>query len=71
MMQTGGREGMIMLNDALLKLVMDGTVAADEAMAKAVDKKDFNEKLKVAGIVSEYGSAWPGRAASRPAENRA
>ena len=53
MMQTGGREGMVMLNDALLKLVMDGTVSADEAMAKAVDKKDFHEKLKVAGIVSE------------------
>jgi len=49
-MQTARREGMVMLNDAVLRLVMDGVVDAAEAMAKAVEKKDLAEKLKVAGV---------------------
>jgi twitching motility protein PilT len=47
-MQVGGREGMILLNDALLKLVADDKVDAAEAMSKAVDKKDFQQKLQTA-----------------------
>jgi twitching motility protein PilT len=52
-MQTARKEGMMMLNDAALKLVMEGTVDAEEAMDKVVDKKDFLDKLKVAGLRAE------------------
>ena len=51
MMQTGGRLGMLMLNDALLQLVMDDVVDVKEVMAKAIDKVDMAEKLKVAGVL--------------------
>ena len=47
-MQVGGREGMVLLNDALLKLVSEGQVEASEAMNKAADKKDLQMKLKTA-----------------------
>ena len=50
MMQVGGRTGMVLINDAALKLVMQGLVDPKEAYAKIVDKADFIEKLKVAGI---------------------
>ncbi len=49
-MQTGAKFGMVMLNDQLARFVMEGTVAAEEAMGKAVDKRDLAMKLKVAGI---------------------
>ena len=49
-MQTHGRAGMVMLNDAILRLVMDGLVEVKEAMAKALDKKDLADKLQVAGL---------------------
>ena len=52
-MQTHGRDGMVMLNDAILRLVMNGLVDATEAMSKAIDKKDLAEKLKVAGLTDE------------------
>ena len=52
-MQTGGRQGMVMLNDAILKLVMEDIVDAKEAMAKSLDKNDLSEKLQVAGIPLE------------------
>jgi len=49
-MQVGAKLGMICLNDALLKLVMEDKVTAEEALAKAVDKEDLRQKLKVAGL---------------------
>jgi twitching motility protein PilT len=49
-MQTGRKLGMISLNQALMELVEGGSVSADEAYAKAVDKnamvKEF-ERLKM------------------------
>ncbi len=47
-MELGGRDGMITLNTSLLKLVTDGVVDSNEAMSKALDKKDFQQKLQVA-----------------------
>ena len=49
-MQTGARQGMVMLNDAILKLVMEDVVDVEEAMAKSIDKVDMKQKLQVAGI---------------------
>ena len=49
-MQTGGRQGMVLLNDALAKLVTDGTVAVQEAFTKAIDKEGFALKLRGAGL---------------------
>jgi twitching motility protein PilT len=49
-MQTGAKVGMTLLNDALIKLVMDDKIEADEALAKSVDRKDMAQKLQVAGI---------------------
>lgn len=48
--QTGGKLGMIMINDAILRLVMDDIVDPKEAMAKTLDKEDLASKFKVAGI---------------------
>jgi twitching motility protein PilT len=50
-MQTSGRMGMVMLNDAILKLVIDGVVDVQEALGKSADKKDLHEKLTVAGLL--------------------
>jgi len=50
LMQVGAKLGMICLNDALLKLVLDDKVTVEEALAKSVDKEDLRVKLKVAGF---------------------
>ena len=47
-MQTGGKHGMKLLNDALLELVQAGTVDAGEAYRKSVDRD---------ALLSQYGSA--------------
>lgn len=44
-MQMGAKEGMVLLNDALLKLVKDGTVSPQEALLKAVDKNELKDKF--------------------------
>ncbi|MCX5660049.1 MAG: type IV pilus twitching motility protein PilT [Planctomycetota bacterium] len=49
-MQTGAKDGMQVLNDVLLKFVLDGAVEADEAIFKSVDRADMIRKLKVAGV---------------------
>jgi len=56
-MQTGRKQGMVVLNDALFKLVTDKIVTPEEAYMKAVDKPAFvallkskNITLKLAGI---------------------
>ncbi len=48
--QVGSKFGMVCLNDAILKLVMEDTVAPDEALARAVDRDDLRQRLKVAGF---------------------
>ncbi|MGE0708774.1 MAG: type IV pilus twitching motility protein PilT [Planctomycetota bacterium] len=69
-MQTGRKLGMVSLNDALLDLVKDGVVAADEAYAKAVEKgsieKEF-ERLKIPFVKPGKDTAAPAPAApARP-----
>ena len=49
-MQVSAKLGMVCLNDALMKLVLDDKVDASEALNKAVDKEDLRAKLKVAGV---------------------
>jgi twitching motility protein PilT len=48
--QMGMKQGMILLNDALLKLVMSKVVAPQEALKKAIDKDDLQKKFQAAGI---------------------
>jgi twitching motility protein PilT len=52
MMQMGRANGMVTLNDALLSLVQDGIVAADEAHAKAIDKASFTVMLERNGLAA-------------------
>lgn len=44
-MQMGSKDGMVLLNDSLLKLVKEGTVTPQEALLKAVDKNDLKDKF--------------------------
>lgn len=44
-MQMGKKEGMVLLNDSLVKLVSDEIVTEEEALKKAVEKEDLKEKL--------------------------
>ena len=48
--QTGGRQGMILLNDSLLRLITSGLVLPTDAMAKALDKEDLQKKIAQAGV---------------------
>ncbi len=48
--QTGKKQGMAALNDALFKLVVEKTVDPNEAYIKAVDKQAFAALLKSKGI---------------------
>jgi len=48
-MQTGARYGMMMLNDALEKLVKSDTVEPLEAYDRAIDKEDMSKRLKAIG----------------------
>jgi twitching motility protein PilT len=45
-MQVGGKYGMVLLNDALLKLVKEDKVEPEEAFAKCADKEDLFKKLQ-------------------------
>lgn len=49
-MQTNRKLGMQLLNDALLELVVNGTVEAKEAWFKSVDKSDLEPRLRAAGF---------------------
>ena len=49
-MQTGGKQGMVLLNDALVKLVVEKKVEPGEAYVKAVDKEDLVRRLGQHGI---------------------
>ncbi len=48
--QTGKGQGMVLLNDALFKLVVERKIAPEEAYIKANDKLNFVVQLKSAGI---------------------
>jgi len=54
-MQTGKKQGMVLLNDALFKLVCDKQVEPEEAYVKSVDKPAFVAMLKTKGIVVKLG----------------
>ena len=49
-MQTGAKDGMQLLNDSLARLIMEEKIEPEEAVAKAVDRKDMIEKLRIAGF---------------------
>jgi len=49
-MQTGRKQGMVMLNDSLVNLVKDKLVEPTEAYIKAVDKVNFLKALQAAGV---------------------
>ncbi len=50
-MQTAKGQGMMLLNDALFKLVVDKVVAPEEAYIKAIDKSGFINLLKSKNII--------------------
>ncbi len=52
-MQTGRKQGMCLMNDSLFKLVKDGIVAPEEALAKANDKANLITQFQSAGIKVE------------------
>ncbi|MDO8804756.1 MAG: type IV pilus twitching motility protein PilT [Elusimicrobiota bacterium] len=54
-MQTGKQSGMVLLNDALFKLVCDKQVAPEEAYIKAIDKPAFVAMLKTKNITVKLG----------------
>lgn len=45
LMATGGAFGNILLNEALVRMVREQRVGADEALARAVDKQDFATRM--------------------------
>ena len=49
-MQTGRKMGMTLMNDSLFKLVKEGVVAPEEALAKANDKPGLMAAFQSAGI---------------------
>jgi len=49
-MQTGRKLGMALMNDSLFKLVKDGLVAPEEALAKANDKAGLTQMFQAANI---------------------
>jgi len=55
-MQTGRKMGMALMNDSLFKLVKDGIVAPEEALAKANDKAGLLGAFQSAGIRVETGN---------------
>jgi twitching motility protein PilT len=53
-MQTGGKQGMRLLNDSLFELVQQGLVAPTEAYVKAVDKEGLMSSFRNAGIEVDF-----------------
>jgi len=46
LMQTGKALGMRLLNDCLADMVGNGTISADEALSKAIDKETLRSRLR-------------------------
>jgi len=69
-MQMGAKQGMVLLNDSLLKLVMDKTVDPQMALQKATEKDDLLKKFQAAGLsvqaISPPPAAPSGPGASMP-----
>ena len=53
LMQIGAKMGMMCLNDALLKPVIEDIVTPEEALSNAVDREDLRQKLIIAGVIDE------------------
>jgi twitching motility protein PilT len=53
-MQTGRKQGMQLLNDALFELVQAKKVDAREAYIKSIDKANFVTQLRAAGHKLEF-----------------
>ena len=49
-MQVGGRDGMVLLNDALVRHCLDGNVSPEEALNRSLKRKDILEKMESKGI---------------------
>jgi twitching motility protein PilT len=56
-MQTGRKLGMCLMNDSLFRLVKDGQVAPEEAVARANEKTTLVGMLQQAGIKVEVSPA--------------
>jgi twitching motility protein PilT len=56
-MQTAKGQGMVVLNDALFKLVVESKVAPEEAYIKSIDKLGFTNQLKARGITISLTTA--------------
>jgi twitching motility protein PilT len=56
-MQTGRKLGMALMNDSLFKLVKDGLVAPEEALAKANDKPGLTQMFQAANIALPVAKA--------------
>ncbi|MFT5234304.1 MAG: twitching motility protein PilT [Candidatus Krumholzibacteriia bacterium] len=54
-MQTGKKEGMMLLNDSLVGLVESGTITADEAFVRSVDKDGIEPLLADKGLTLGVG----------------
>ena len=49
-MQVGGKDGMVLMNDALVNHVIDGVIDAQEALHRSLKRKDILDKFEVKGI---------------------
>jgi twitching motility protein PilT len=58
-MQTGARDGMVLLNDALERMVKGDLVEPMEAFDRSIDKEDMAKKLKALGHDVEAAAALP------------
>ena len=52
LMQTGKALGMRLLNDCLIEMVGNGTIAAGEALAKAIDKESLRGRMRARGLLA-------------------
>ena len=66
-MQTGGKQGMRLLNDHLAELVEKGIVDPSEAFLKAVDKDDLTERFARIGVYLDKSKAPTKLPADAPA----
>jgi twitching motility protein PilT len=58
--QMGMKQGMILLNDALLKLVAAKVVDPQVALSKAIDKDDLLKRLMASGLATAPAAPRPG-----------
>lgn len=56
MIKTGQRSGMVAMDDALKRLVADGTVEPRDGLSKAINKDEFRKFMRSKGYEEEAGS---------------